>query len=212
MKIIKHRSQIKQKEAGQGFVEYAMILFLVGIAAVLVISLMRPAIGDVFSRFVAQAPVAPPALLNYTPPPTFTSTPTIDPLASSTPVPSFTPIPTETLIPTETSIPTETPIPSDTPPPPPCDYGPHIATTNSTVRVEMEDFRCGGQGVSFSENGGSGGPGSGDYRTDYGSEGPDLETTSDTGDGFNLGWPRDGEWLEYAIEAPHTAAYNFIIR
>ena len=76
----------------------------------------------------------------------------------------------------------------------------------------MEDFRCGGAGVAFSEQGGDGGPGSTAYRSDVGSEGPDLEGTSDVGGGFNLGWTQDNEWIEYEIEAPTTTAYTFVIR
>jgi hypothetical protein len=76
----------------------------------------------------------------------------------------------------------------------------------------MEDFRCGGPGISFSDQTGDGGPGSAAYRTDYGSEGPDLEPASDVGGGYNVGWTRDDEWIEYEIEAPTTAAYTFVIR
>ena len=217
MKLLKQRTQNQTKEAGQGFVEYAIILILVGIAVVAIVALLQPAIGDVFSRFVAQAPVAPPSLLNYTPPPTFTSTPTTDPNAPTPPnntaVPSNTPIPPTA---TNTSPP---PTPTNTSPPPtatntapPCPYGPHTASASSTVRVQMEDFRCGGAGVAFSEQGGDGGPGSTAYRSDVGSEGPDLEGTSDVGGGFNLGWTQDNEWIEYEIEAPTTTAYTFVIR
>ncbi|MCB8979544.1 MAG: hypothetical protein H6657_19210 [Ardenticatenaceae bacterium] len=146
MKHFRHRNQNSKSEAGQGFVEYALILIFVGIAVVLIVSLMQPAIGGVFSRFVAQAPVAPPSLLNYTPPPTFTSTPTVDPLASPTPL---TPIPSITVIASSTPIPTNTPIPSNTPTSTstntptatvPCAYGPHTVPANSTARVQMEDL------------------------------------------------------------------------
>lgn len=215
MKLTKHRTHNQTKEAGQGFVEYAIILILVGIAVVAVVAILQPAVGDVFSRFVAQAPVAPPALLNYTPPPTATETPTVDPNASPTPVPSDTPVPSNTPIPTDTPVPSNTPVPSDTPIPPSptaCPYGPHTVPSNGSVRIQFEDFRCGGAGTAFSDQGGDGGPGSAAYRTDVGSEGPDLENTSDVGGGFNLGWTRDDEWLEYEVIAPSTAAYTFVIR
>lgn len=205
------------KEAGQGFIEYAIILILVGIAVVLVVSLMQPAIGDVFSRFVAQAPVAPPSLLNYTPPPSATNTPTVDPLATDTPVPSNTPVPSETPVPPDTPVPSntptpsDTPVPSNTPSPTPCGpYGPFTVSTSGTVRIQAEDFRCGGAGVAFSET--SSGPGSGDYRIDVGSEGPDLEDTSDAGGGFNIGWTRNNEWIEYEIESPVTDSFDLTIR
>lgn len=215
MKQLKQRTQGHRDERGQGFVEYAIILILVGIAVVLVVSLMQPAIGEVFSRFVAQAPVAPPSLLDYTPPPTWTSSPTLDPNAPSptnTAVPSNTPVPpvpTNTVAPSNTPTPTNTTAPTNTPV---CGYGPYTVTSAGTVRVQMENFRCGGAGVSFSDQTGDGGPGSGAYRSDYGTEGPDLQTTSDAGGGYNLGWTRDGEWLEYEIISPANFTFTFVFR
>ena len=58
MNHFRQRNHKLHSETGQGFVEYALILIFVGIAVVAVVALMQPAIGDVFSRFVAQAPVA----------------------------------------------------------------------------------------------------------------------------------------------------------
>lgn len=214
MRKLKQHSSNQAFETGQGLTEYAIILILVGIAVVAVVSLMQPAIGDVFSRFVSQAPVAPPSLLNYTPPPTFTSTPTVDPNATETsppPAPSATSIPTDTVVPSNTPIPSDTPVPTNTPLPTSCGpYGPFTVSTSNTVRIEAEDFRCGGQGVAFSDSGS--GPGSGDYRSDVGTEGPDLENTSDSGGGFNVGWTEDNEWMEYEIISPQTASYSFNIR
>lgn len=226
MKKNKQKPPPRIMETGQGLTEYAIILILVGIAVVLVVTLMQPAIGDVFSRFVAQAPVAPPELLNYTPPPTFTSTATVDPNASPTPAPtetptaSNTPVPTNTVAPTNTSAPTNTlapsntPTPSNTPSPTPCPVPntSHTIPATGTVRIQMEDFRCGGAGVAFSDQTNDGGPGSGSYRPDVGSEGPDLENTSDAGGGRNVGWTRDGEWIEFEINAPAANTYTFIVR
>ena len=211
MKQQKHHNQKKIYEAGQGFVEYAIILIFVGIAVVLVVSLMQPAIGDVFSRFVAQAPVAPPSLLNYTPPPTFTNTPTVDPSASATTVSSN---PTNTATATATSTATATPTATNTlaaSATPPCPYGPFTASASGSVRIQMEDFRCGGAGVAFNDTTGDG-PGSGTYRSDVGDEGPDLENTSDSGGGINVGWTQNDEWMEYEIIAPVTDSYLFTIR
>ncbi|MAT98785.1 MAG: hypothetical protein CL608_16705 [Anaerolineaceae bacterium] len=215
MKPTKHSPHNKLKEIGQGFVEYALILLFVGLAVVVVVSLMEPAIGDVFSRFVAQAPVAPPSLLNYTPPPTFTASPTVDPDASPTLIPSITLAPSNTPTPTDTSTPTNTPTSTSTNTPVPtvpCAFGPVTLAAGGSARVEMENFRCGGAGVAFFEAASSGGPGSGDYRSDVGAEGPDLENTSDAGGGYNVGWVGDGEWIEYEINAAQAAAYDFTIR
>ena len=218
MKTVKHGTPKHRSESGQGFVEYAIILILVGIAVVAVVALMQPAIGDVFSRFVAQAPVAPPSLLNYTPPPTFTSSPTVDPNATNTSVPpaptntSPPPAPSSTPItPTPSNTPI-TPTPSNTPSPTPCGYGAYSLPANSTIRVQMEQFRCGGAGVAFQESGNDGGPGSGAFRNDVGSQGPDLENTTDVGGGYNVGWVADNEWIEYQINVTEARAYDFIVR
>ena len=206
MKSTTHGTKARSRESGQGYVEYAIILIFVGIAVVLIISLMQPAIGDVFSRFVAQAPVAPPSLLNYTPPPTFTNTPTVDPSASATTEP---PVPVDTATATATNTATATATntiaPSATSA---CPYGPFTAPASGAVRVQFEDFRCGGAGVAFSDQN-EGGPGSGIYRSDVGSEGPDLENGSE---GINVGWTNSGEWLEYEINASVTDSYIFTIR
>lgn len=41
-----------QKEAGQGLVEYALILVLVAIVVIVILSLLGPAIGNVFSNII----------------------------------------------------------------------------------------------------------------------------------------------------------------
>ena len=95
--------------------------------------------------------------------------------------------------------------------PPPCSYGPYDLGLNS--RVEAEDFRCGGEGVAFHEDlAADTGPGSGDYRTDVSTDGPDIQTTTDVGGGYNLGWTRPGEWLEYEVIAPQTGTYDMTLR
>ena len=61
--------------------------------------------------------------------------------------------------------------------------------------VEAEDYDLGGQGIAYSDanannNGGA-------YRP---AEGVDLQSTTDTGLGFNVGWTVPGEWIEYAVD------------
>ncbi len=82
-----NKNRIKQsatsREAGQGIVEYLLIIALVGLAVVVIINLMQPAIGAVFSDFVDRANTAPPNLVGFTRiPPTPTATP--DPGATLT--------------------------------------------------------------------------------------------------------------------------------
>lgn len=79
---------------GQGLTEYAIILALVGITVIFVSALLGPTIENVFSTLVAEAEVAPPALLAYTPPPTLPPSPTIDPnVTATTPAPTATSAP-----------------------------------------------------------------------------------------------------------------------
>jgi len=42
------------KEKGQGLVEYALILVLVAIVVIVVLSLLGPAIGDIFSNILSN--------------------------------------------------------------------------------------------------------------------------------------------------------------
>jgi hypothetical protein len=189
-------------EKGQGFVEYAIILFLVGIAVVLILQILEPTIGNVFSEFVGNAPVAPPALIGYTPPPTVTNTPSPGPSHTPSHTPSSTPTntpggPTETPTPTDTSSPT----PSHTPSPTTC---PLAAVVPG--RVETENYRCGGQGSAYSDNDPTNN--GGQYRAD----GVDIENTTDAGGGYNIGWTENGEWLRYEILVSSTTLYDVQVR
>ncbi|MBP7999349.1 MAG: carbohydrate-binding protein [Chloroflexi bacterium] len=56
-----HLSSRSQQD-GQGFVEYGIMLLLLGIAVIVIVALLRPAIVDAFQRFVERAPVAPPSM------------------------------------------------------------------------------------------------------------------------------------------------------
>jgi pilus assembly protein Flp/PilA len=42
-----------QREKGQGLVEYALILVLVAVVVIVILSLLGPAIGNVFSNVVS---------------------------------------------------------------------------------------------------------------------------------------------------------------
>lgn len=89
-----------------------------------------------------------------------------------------------------------------------CGQGPYAG--NFTVlpgRVEMENYDEGGPFVAYedsdvSNNGGV-------YRPD---EAVDLEACSDVGGGFNLGWVRPGEWVEYTLVAAQTGTYDMRAR
>jgi beta-glucanase (GH16 family) len=61
--------------------------------------------------------------------------------------------------------------------------------------IEVEDYDLGGQDTAYNDsdavNNGGG------YRP---AEGVDVESTTDSGAGFNVGWIAPGEWLEFAVD------------
>ena len=72
--------------------------------------------------------------------------------------------------------------------------------------VEAEDYDLGGQDVAYNDaetnnNGGAYRPG----------EGVDLESTTDAGQGFNVGWTAPGEWIEYAVDVT-AGTYDIEVR
>ncbi len=142
---------------GQGLTEYAMILFLAGIAVVAILLLTSPAVGNIFSDFAEDAPIAPPALVGVTPiptdtpdplwTPTNTATATVDPRATETqPAPG---VPTQTNTPTSTATATNTATATATQPPPfvTCEY----REVGGIVIVEAEHFAgsAGGSGHAW---------------------------------------------------------------
>src|SRR5439155_7563953 len=67
--------------------------------------------------------------------------------------------------------------------------------------VQAENFDEGGEGVAYHD--GSAGNNGGAYRsTDV-----DIEATSDSGGGFNVGWMTAGEWLNYTVSVPQSGSY-----
>lgn len=74
-------------------------------------------------------------------------------------------------------------------------------------KVEAEDFDEGGEGVAYHDT--DSGNNGGQYRT---SEAVDIEGCSDAGGGYNLGWVREGEWLEYTIDVSIPGDYPIDVR
>ncbi len=74
-------------------------------------------------------------------------------------------------------------------------------------RLEAEDFDLGGEGVALHDldatNQG------GEYRLD---EGVDIEACSDADGGYNVGWIRTGEWVEYTVDVPTAGRYFVDVR
>ncbi|MFC6155554.1 galactose-binding domain-containing protein [Kribbella jiaozuonensis] len=72
--------------------------------------------------------------------------------------------------------------------------------------VQAENYNTGGQGVAYnvsSVNGTANG-----YRTD----GVDLESTSDAGGGYNLGWTSTGQWFHYTVNVATAGTYTVAMR
>ncbi len=77
----------------------------------------------------------------------------------------------------------------------------------ASLRIEAENFDTGGEGVAYHEltttNLG------GQYRTN---EAVDIETTTDTGGGYDVTGTAAGEWLEYTINVSEPGLYNLALR
>ena len=43
-------------------------------------------------------------------------------------------------------------------------------------------------------------------------EGVDIESCTDAGGGFNVGWLNPGEWMEYTVEVPAAGTYSLEAR
>ncbi len=76
-----------------------------------------------------------------------------------------------------------------------------------TTRIQAENFDTGGQGVAYND---SDTPNSGgQYRP---TEGVDVEATTDTGGGYNVGWVNAGEWLEHTVNVAAAGTYDLKLR
>jgi hypothetical protein len=72
--------------------------------------------------------------------------------------------------------------------------------------IQAENYDNGGEGVAYHDldstnNGGA-------YRTD----GVDIQPTSDTGGGYNVGWIQAGEWLKYTVNVATAGSYDLSLR
>src|SRR5579862_3817589 len=72
--------------------------------------------------------------------------------------------------------------------------------------VQAENYDTGGQGAAYnvtSANGSANG---------YRSDGVDLEATTDTGGGYDLGWTAAGQWFKYTINVATAGTYTVGLR
>ncbi|RPJ41486.1 MAG: carbohydrate-binding protein, partial [Candidatus Latescibacterota bacterium] len=75
------------------------------------------------------------------------------------------------------------------------------------TRIEAEDYDAGGEGIAYHDT--DPGNNGNQYRT---SEDVDVQLCTDEGGGFNVGWLRESEWLEYSVDAPGAGTYSIEVR
>ncbi|WP_405952127.1 carbohydrate-binding protein [Streptomyces prunicolor] len=91
--------------------------------------------------------------------------------------------------------------------PPPAPEGPFGGTPAAVPgTVQAENYDTGGQGVGYNVTSVNGNANS--YRAD----GVDLDNTSDTGGGYNLGWTGPGQWFRYTVDVAAAGTYTLDLR
>ena len=83
-------------------------------------------------------------------------------------------------------------------------YGGTPAAVPGTVQAENYD--TGGQGVAYNVTSTNG------TANSCRSDGVDLETTTDTGGGYDLGWSAAGQWFNYTVNVSTTGTYKVSFR
>src|SRR5580658_4840318 len=83
-------------------------------------------------------------------------------------------------------------------------YGGTPAAVPGTVQAENYD--TGGQGVAYNVTSVNG------TANSYRSDGVDLETTTDTGGGYDLGWTAATQWFKYTVNVATAGSYTVGLR
>ena len=83
-------------------------------------------------------------------------------------------------------------------------YGGTAAAVPGTVQAANYD--TGGQGVAYNVTSVNG------TANSYRSDGVDLETCSDTGCGYDLGWTATGQWFKYTVNVATAGTYTVSFR
>ena len=73
-------------------------------------------------------------------------------------------------------------------------------------RIQAENFDLGGEGVAFHDTEAT------NWGWEYRNDGVDIEVTTDTGGGYNVGWTTGSEWLEYTVNVATTGYYDVTFR
>ena len=88
----------------------------------------------------------------------------------------------------------------DSTPPGEAPYGGTAAAVPGTVQAENYD--TGGQGVAYNVTAVNGSANS------YRSDGVDLEATTDSGGGYDVGWTATGQWFKYTVNVATAGTYT----
>jgi glucosylceramidase len=73
-------------------------------------------------------------------------------------------------------------------------------------RIEAENYDLGGEGIGYHDT--SAGNNGGQYRSDD----VDIETVSDVGGGYDVGWTDPGDWLRYTVNVQSDGLYQLDAR
>jgi hypothetical protein len=93
------------------------------------------------------------------------------------------------------------------PPPPPSGATPYGGSPRAVPgTIQAEEFDEGGEGIAYhdSTTGNKGGV--------FRSTDVDIEGTSDAGGGYDIGWTRPGEWLQYTTNVAANGQYDVSFR
>jgi len=91
--------------------------------------------------------------------------------------------------------------------PPPTGDAPYGGTAAAVPgTVQAENYDTGGQGVAYNVTAVNGSANS------YRSDGVDLEATTDTGGGYDLGWTGTGQWFNYTVNVATAGTYSVSLR
>jgi hypothetical protein len=98
------------------------------------------------------------------------------------------------------------PTPTPTPTPDPVAQTPYAGVIAIPGTIQAENFDNGGQNVSFwdSTSNNQGGK--------FRSTAVDIESTSDAGGGYSVGYAKAGEWLEYTVDVKAAGTYTLEAR
>jgi hypothetical protein len=96
------------------------------------------------------------------------------------------------------------------PPSPPSGTGGSTPYTGTAValpgKVEFENYDAGASGVAYSDTT------SGNTGNVYRSTNVDIQATTDAGGGYNLGWVKATEWLNYTVTVGSASTYAIDVR